>query len=208
MIDSGALLAWSAIALIVTLTPGPDTFLVATHAARNGARAGLAALAGIMCGIALYGALIGFGALSVLAAVPMLFAIVKTAGVLYLAWLGLGMLRSAVGGARGQPEQVTLGAPFVQGFFTNALNPKAALFYLAVLPQFAAGPNASASGVLLVAIHAALTMAWLSVFAFATARVRAFASGSTLAKTASRWLEGAVGVFFLGVAGRLALEQQ
>ena len=96
MIEPAALLAWSALALIVTLTPGPDTLLVAAHAARSGFRAGMAALMGIMTGVAWYGSLIAFGALSVLVAVPALFLAVKIAGALYLAWLGFGMIRNAL----------------------------------------------------------------------------------------------------------------
>jgi threonine/homoserine/homoserine lactone efflux protein len=210
MIEPAALLAWSVLALIVTLTPGPDTLLVAAHAARSGFRAGMAALMGIMTGVVWYGSLIAFGALSVLVAVPALFLAVKIAGALYLAWLGFGMIRNALvppassrqTGAAGKMAAVQLGKPYAQGFFTNALNPKVALFYLAALPQFAGtGPDAPMIGVMLLAIHAAMGLAWLSLVAFAAARARTLVWNSAVA----RWLEGAVGAFFLGVAGRLAL---
>ena len=207
MIEPAALLAWSALALIVTLTPGPDTLLVAAHAARSGFRAGMAALMGIMTGVVWYGSLIAFGALSVLVAVPALFLAVKIAGALYLAWLGAGMIWNAVKGKKqGQPgKPIDLGQPYAQGFFTNALNPKVALFYLAALPQFAGtGPDAPMIGVMLLAIHAAMGLAWLSLIAFAAARARAIAWNRGVV----RWLEGAVGAFFVGVAGRLALVQR
>jgi threonine/homoserine/homoserine lactone efflux protein len=212
VIELAALLAWSALALIVTLTPGPDTLLVASHAARSGFRAGMAALAGIMTAVVFwYGSLIAFGVLSVLVAVPALFLAVKIAGALYLAWLGVGMIWNAIvppassrqGDAAGKMPAV-LGQPFAQGFFTNALNPKVALFYLAALPQFASGPNAPMIGVMLLGIHALFGLVWLSFIAFAAARARAIVWNRTLA----RWLEGAVGVFFVGVAGRLALAQR
>jgi threonine/homoserine/homoserine lactone efflux protein len=202
MIEPSALLAWSALALIVTLTPGPDTLLVAAHAARSGFRAGMAALAGIMTGVVWYGSLIAFGALSILVAVPALFLAVKIAGALYLAWLGVGMIRNALrkrpNAAQTQP--VDLGKPYAQGFFTNALNPKVALFYLAALPQFASGPDAPMIGVMLLGIHAVFGFVWLSFIAFAAARARTLVWKSAVA----RWLEGAVGAFFVGVAGRLA----
>jgi threonine/homoserine/homoserine lactone efflux protein len=206
MIEPAALLAWSVLALIVTLSPGPDTLLVAAHAARDGFRAGMAALAGIMTAVVFwYGSLIAFGLLSVLVAVPALFLGVKIAGALYLAWLGAGMIWNAVrGGSEGIPAKaVDLGKPYAQGFFTNALNPKVALFYLAALPQFASGPNAPIIGVTLLAIHAAFGLAWLSFIALAAARTRTFLWKGAI----GRWLEGAVGVFFLGVAGRLALSR-
>jgi len=206
LIEPAALLAWSALALIVTLTPGPDTLLVAAHGARNGARAGMAAVLGILTGVAWYGSLIAFGALSVLVAVPALFFAVKVAGAVYLAWLGAGMIWRAVRGegAVGSARSIDLRAPFAQGFFTNALNPKVALFYLAALPQFASGPNAPAIGLMLLAIHAAFGLMWLSVVALAASRARAISWNTKFV----RWLEGAVGVFFVGVAGRLALAQR
>jgi threonine/homoserine/homoserine lactone efflux protein len=207
VIEPGALFAWSALALIVTLTPGPDTLLVASHAARTSFRAGMAALAGIMTAVVFfYGSLIAFGALSILVAVPALFLAVKIAGAMYLAWLGAGMIWSAVRGRRGeaQAKPLDLKQPYSQGFLTNALNPKIAMFYLAALPQFASGENAPLIGVMLLGIHAVFGFAWLSVIAFAAARARTIAWNNDLV----RWLEGAVGAFFLGLAGRLALVQR
>jgi threonine/homoserine/homoserine lactone efflux protein len=238
VIEPAALLAWSALALIVTLTPGPDTLLVASHAARGGFRAGMAALAGIMTGVVWYGSLIAFGALSILVAVPALFLAVKIAGALYLAWLGAGMIWSAIHPTLSLAERVArdsapgegrsdmqapdrlhaphpptpppqgrrgVDAAYRQGFFTNALNPKVALFYLAALPQFAGmGADAPLIGVTLLAIHAVLGFVWLSFIAFAAARARTIVWKSAVV----RWLEGAVGVFFVGVAGRLALAQR
>ena len=206
MIGPAALLAWSALALIVTLTPGPDTLLVASHAARGGFRSGMAALAGIMTGVVWYGSLIAFGALSILVAVPALFMTVKIAGALYLAWLGAGMIWSALKTTRdaAPAKPVDLRQPYAQGFFTNALNPKVALFYLAALPQFAGtGADAPMIGLVLLAIHAAFGLVWLSSIAFAASRARSIVWNSAV----TRWLEGAVGVFFVGVAGRLALAQ-
>lgn len=209
MIDPGALLAWSALALIVTLTPGADTLLVASHGARGGLRQGLAAVSGIIASIAFwYGGLIAFGALSVLVAVPMLFLAVKIVGAIYLAFLGVGMIWGAIRHAKA-PEAVAGGdetrGAFGQGFLTNALNPKVALFYLAALPQFTGnGANAPLIGVTLIAIHALMGVVWLSFVAYAASRARRIAWNSTFV----RWLEGAVGVFFVGVAGRLALAQR
>ena len=207
MIEPAALLAWSALALIVTLTPGPDTLLVASHGARGGFRSGMAAVFGISTGIVWYGSLIAFGALSVLVAVPALYLAVKIAGALYLAWLGGGMIWDAFKNKRQAPaaQPVDLKAPYAQGFFTNALNPKIALFYLAALPQFAgSGADAPMIGVMLLAIHAVLGFVWLSFVAFAAARARTIVWKGAV----TRWLEGAVGVFFVGVAGRLALAQR
>lgn len=206
MIEPTALLAWTALVVVLTLTPGPDTMLVVSHAARGGFRSGLAAIAGIETGALWYAVLIAFGALSFLAAVPTLFFVVKIAGALYLAWLGAAMIWNAVKGKREETaaNAIDLKQPYAQGFFTNALNPKVALFYLAALPQFASGPNAPLIGVLLIGVHAVVGCLYLVAVAFAASRARNIAWN----KTFVRWLEGAIGVFFVSVAGRLALAQR
>lgn len=206
MIEPAALLAWSALALAATLSPGPDTLLVASHGARGGLRAGLAAAAGIVTGGVYYAALIGFGALNLLVAVPVLFFAVKIVGAVYLAWLGAGMIwRAWHGQAEAAPvKQIELSQPFAQAFLTNALNPKVAIFYLAALPQFASGPNAPMVGVVLIAIHYGFAAIWMPFIAYAASRARAIAWNNNFV----RWLEGAIGVFFVGVAGRLALAQR
>jgi threonine/homoserine/homoserine lactone efflux protein len=206
LIEPAALLAWTALVAVLTLTPGPDTLLVVSHAARGGLRSGLAAVAGIQTGALWYAVLIAFGALSFLTAVPALFLAVKIAGALYLAWLGAGMIWNAVKGKRDEAanKAVDLKQPYAQGFFTNALNPKVALFYLAALPQFASGPDAPLIGVLLIGVHSIVGCSYLVAVAFAASRARNITWNSTLV----RWLEGAIGVFFVSVAGRLALAQR
>jgi threonine/homoserine/homoserine lactone efflux protein len=204
-----ALLAWSALALAVTLAPGPDTLLVAGHAGRSGARGGLAATAGILCGGFYYAALCGFGAMAALAASPLLYAAAKIAGAAYLALIGAQMLWRALrgaGAAEGQaPPPPRLGAPFRQGFFTNMLNPKVALFYLAALPQFVGGgPAAPLYGVALIAIHYAMGALWLGSIALAAGQARRL----RLSRAASRWLDGVLGAAFVGLAARLALDRR
>lgn len=208
MIEPAALLAWSALALAVTLSPGADTLLVASHAARGGLRSGLAAVVGIQCGAASYAVLFGFGALSVLAATPALFAAVKIVGAIYLAFLGVQFLWGAItrkSVAQAEAPRMapngSLAQPLRQGFLSNVLNPKVALFYLAALPQFASGPSAPLIGAVLIGIHAVFGATWLSIVAYAASRARAITWNTILV----RWLEGAIGAFFLSVAARLAL---
>src|SRR5271165_3278986 len=98
MISPAAVLAWTALSAAVTVTPGPDTLLVAGNAVRGGSRAGLAATAGVVAGGAVYAALCGLGFLSALSAVPTLYWIVKILGAIYLAVIGGLMLRDALRG--------------------------------------------------------------------------------------------------------------
>lgn len=197
-----SLLAWTLLSVGLVLTPGPDMMLVAGHAARGGARAGLAATAGVVLGGLWYMTLCGFGFLSVLAAFPTLFMVVKIAGAIYLAWLGLKLVRGAVLPAPPAAMPLALGKPFWQGLLTTALNPKVALFFLAILPQFVGqGPDAPLRGALLIAVPYVLGGFWLSGLSFVAARAGRAAQQSS----AMRWIEGVLGAAFIGLAGRLAL---
>ena len=204
MTTATLLLTWSLLALAASMSPGPDTLLVAGHGARGGKRAGLAAVAGIVAGGLWYMALVGLGFLSVLAAWPALFTAVKIVGAVYLAWLGAKLIVGAVRPAPVAAQPIALSAPFRQGFLTNALNPKVALFYLAALPQFVGtGSDAPLVGVGLIAIHYAIGGVWLSLVALAAAR-----AGTVLrASTAMRWVEGVLGAAFIGLAGKLAVSR-
>jgi threonine/homoserine/homoserine lactone efflux protein len=206
VIEPAALLAWSALSVGLALTPGADTAIVATNAARDGVGAGLRTVAGVVSGGVLYTALFGFGLLRVIAATPILFMIVKTVGAIYLAYLGVQLIRSAL-----KPKQETQAAaptnasrPWLQGFLCNALNPKVALFFLAALPQFVqAGPDAPLVGAMLIAISYVIGAVWLSGIAVAASRVGQMFRASAVA----RWIEGAVGAAFIALAGRLAVER-
>ncbi|KKW91362.1 LysE family translocator [Sphingobium chungbukense] len=204
MLTAQSLLAWTVMSIGLVLLPGPDTMLVAGHAARRGLKAGMAAIGGIQLGGLFYMALCGFGFLSVLNAVPGLFMAVKIAGAIYLAWLGLSMLRGAVkpSPASEAPKLRIGGSPFTQGFISTVLNPKVAIFFLAALPQFVGtGPAAPFQGMLLIAIVYALGFVWCALLA-----VLATKAGRKVGQSsAMRWFEGAMGVGFFGLAGRLAL---
>ncbi len=203
-----ALFAWTLLSIGLVLIPGPDTLLVVGYAVRGGLRDSLSAVLGGTLGGLWYMALCGFGFLAVLAAYPTLYAIIKTAGVLYLAWLGLRLVRGAL--KPGRPVQPAddvagYGKPFRQGLLTTVLNPKVALFFLAILPQFVGeGPSAPYWGMLLIAISYALGLVWLSGVAWFASR----ASGAVRQTNLVRWIEGALGIAFVGFAGRLALARE
>jgi threonine/homoserine/homoserine lactone efflux protein len=206
VIDTTALLAWSALSVGLALTPGADTALVATNAARGGVGAGLRTIAGIVTGGVFYAMLFGFGLLRVIAATPVLFMIVKVGGAIYLAYLGVQLIRSALKPAKSEARATPADAqhPWRQGFLCNALNPKVALFFLAALPQFVeAGPTAPLVGAMLIAISYAIGAVWLSGVTVAASRVGQMFRASAFA----RWIEGVTGAAFLALAGRLAVER-
>ena len=157
MLGSHDLWLFALTVLVLNATPGVDLMLTLTRTLQYGRRAGAAAALGIAAGCVLHTLAAAFGLAALLAASSAAFNVVKWAGALYLVWLAWGMLRTAIrvagpmapaasaasADASTDPQSLvaqrdtpTLLAIFRQGLLTNALNPKVALFFLALLPQF------------------------------------------------------------------------
>ncbi len=131
---SGSLLPFALTSFLIELTPGPNMTYLALIAARDGRRAGMATVAGVALGLAIVGVIAAFGVAELVHASRLLYEGLRWAGVLflfYLAWEGWTSDSSAVAG-----EALSDGRNFVRGLVTNLLNPKAAVFYIAVLPTF------------------------------------------------------------------------
>lgn len=129
--------AWAC--LLIELTPGPNMTYLAVLTLDKGRRAGLAAVAGVASGLAVIGALAALGIGAVIAASPALWSGLRIAGFVYLVWLAWETWRGAEGpDAAAHPrrdnQHAVMRAAFRDGLVTNLLNPKAALFYVAVLP--------------------------------------------------------------------------
>lgn len=130
-----AAFAWAC--LVIELTPGPNMTYLAVLTLSDGRRAGLAAVAGVALGLAIVGLAAALGVATIISSSPMLYDLLRFAGISYLLWLAYETWR----GESGTDEVATAtdgGAAraFRNGLVTNLLNPKAALFYVAVLPVF------------------------------------------------------------------------
>ena len=207
MLDS-RVLAFTGIVAIVTLTPGADTMLVVRSAIVRGRRAGLLTVLGVCSGLFVHATLSALGLSVVLVRSARTFEAVKLAGAVYLAFLGLQALRSAV---RGVPLDERPSHPagvhraFAEGLLTNVLNPKVAIFYLAFLPQFV-GPRdpVLAKSILLASIHFVEGMIWLSFVTVFVSRLR-----SVLAQPrVQRALEGVSGLVFIAFGVKLAMSER
>jgi threonine/homoserine/homoserine lactone efflux protein len=159
-------------AVVLTLTPGQDMTLVMTRTVAHGARAGRQTSAGLLAGVLVHlcAAVIGLSALLLASATA--FTVVKIAGALYLAYLGVRMILGTIGRRRqSQPAPVAGGRRlsfFAQGVTSAVLNPKLAIFFLSFLPQFVDPdrmPQASmaAHGVVFIAIAATWLMCWVAM---------------------------------------------
>ena len=145
--DIQHLLFFTAAGLLLNLTPGPDVLYIVTNALRSGARAGVVAAFGITAGCFVHISAAAVGVSALMAASNLAFTTLKWAGAAYLVYVGLRMvLAQPVADTSNATDLIAsdgqkkwakgLKSIFFQGFWTNALNPKVALFFLAFVPQF------------------------------------------------------------------------
>jgi threonine/homoserine/homoserine lactone efflux protein len=132
------LLAFATLTLLVAYFPGPALLYTAAQTIAHGKKAGLMAMLGIHLGCYVHVFAAAFGLSAVFKHVPELYLAVKIAGALYLVWLGIGMIRSKLGAAEtpAVAPQKTVRRALVDSFIVEILNPKVALFFIALLPQF------------------------------------------------------------------------
>ncbi|MFF2926340.1 LysE family translocator [Streptomyces celluloflavus] len=182
-----SLLGFTAVAALLTVSPGPDFAVVLRTALGSGRRAALCSALGIAAGCFVWGLAGAVGLTAMLSASQVAYDALRVAGALYLMWLGVQALRAArrlrtapaADGAEptaadgGDVRQTPLRA-FRTGALTNVLNPKVGVVYMSLLPQFIPhGAPVVATTLLLVAVHAALGVLWLGTIAVAVHRARA-----------------------------------
>ena len=138
MADLSPVLAFAVTAAILELTPGPNMTYLATLSLTHGVRTGLAAVAGIALGLGTYGVVAALGLAAVISHSPLLYELLRWAGAAYFLWLAWDSWASEretspepSANQSDEPRQA-----FQRGLITNLLNPKAAIFYVAVLPEF------------------------------------------------------------------------
>jgi threonine/homoserine/homoserine lactone efflux protein len=158
------LLPFIGAAVLIALTPGADTALVVRNALVAGAAPARRTALGTATGLMVWGAASACGIAAVLNASAEAYTMVKLAGAAYLIWLGIQAIRYA--GADAPMEGARSGSPFRQGLLCNLLNPKAGVFFTALLPQFVSPQDpALAVSLLMTTIAAAASLAWLAVYA-------------------------------------------
>ena len=133
-----AILAFALTCAIVELTPGPNMGYLATLSVSHGARVGLAAVAGVALGLAVYGLVAALGLAAVIEQSHLLYETLRWAGVVYMLWLAWESWGSEreVSSDRAKDLDGAASVSFRRGLITNLLNPKAGIFYVAVVPSF------------------------------------------------------------------------
>lgn len=175
------LLPFLAVSLLLTLTPGPDMVLVLRNGVRGGSRAAWWTGLGCCLGIAGYAAASAIGVAAVLAASATAFLVIKLAGAAYLAYLGV---MSLISSWRKHPESRAEGATvgsisrsraFRQGLMSNLLNPKIALIFLTLIPQFVSpGEPPFATTAFLAGSFLVMAVLWWRVFSLAVGALGRF----------------------------------
>jgi threonine/homoserine/homoserine lactone efflux protein len=197
--------------LLLNITPGPDTLYIVGRSSTQGTRAGVVAALGIGTGALVHVCAAALGLSAVLAASAAAFTVVKLIGAAYLVYVGISLLRSksSTQSSPSSPDnrQTSMRGIFFQGFLTNVLNPKVALFFLAFLPQFVSSGAASKPLAFLIlgVIFDLNGTLWNLLVAWTTARISGRLAAAGWFKT---WFNRCVGGLFVFVGIRLALAHE
>ncbi|MCL6407015.1 LysE family translocator [Dickeya dadantii] len=208
MVSSSQLLPFAAVALGLVLTPGPNMIYLLSRTVCQGRRAGLVSLSGVALGFLFYMSAAALGITAIMMAVPLAYDVLRIAGACYLLWLAWQAVR---GGA--SPFQLRELKPdsnrrlFVMGLVTNLLNPKAAILYLSLLPQFIRPEQGSVltQSLTLGITQIAISMTVNASLVMAAGYIAAFLAERPLWQRVQRWLMGTV---LAGLAVRMLVDSR
>ncbi|MGI5291328.1 LysE family translocator [Nonomuraea polychroma] len=201
------IVAFGGVVLLGAMSPGPDFAVVVRRSAVSGRGYGMAAALGISVGVFAWVVAAATGVAALLAASAAAFTVVKVVGAAYLLYLGVKALRSALRrggeprlGVAADTGRRTPWAAFAEGLLTNVLNPKAALFFVALVPQFVSGGASLADTLVLSLIALGGTVTWFLVVATIVGTLhKAFAKPAV-----RRAVDGLTGVALIGLGVKLA----
>ena len=207
-----SLVAFVAVSAVVICTPGQDTALTIRNTLAGGRPSGIATAAGVSLGQAVWTVAASAGVVALLTASEPVFRTLKLVGAAYLVYLGVQSLWAALARRTHERKQQSVAKSdgleptraLRQGALSNLGNPKMAVFFASLLPQFA--PEGTASFAVLLALgflFCAMTFVWLTVYAVAVARL-----GRLLTGTVGRALDAVTGVVLIALGLRLATEKR
>lgn len=208
IVIDGQLLAFAAVAAVLVITPGADMALVMRNGLVHGRRAALATALGINLGVAIWTVAAALGIAALVRSSPSAFMALKLAGAAYLGYLGIQAIRKA--GAGTSPTDVdhqtrpTERIAFRQGVFSNLLNPKLAVFFVSLLPQFiSADDPAILKPLLLGGIFNVLGLLWLLTYAWLVGVLAHVLNRESI----RRWIDRLTGTILVLLGVRLATER-
>jgi threonine/homoserine/homoserine lactone efflux protein len=210
---------------LLNVTPGPDTAYIVGRSVAQGRGAGLMSALGICTGCCVHSVACAFGLTALLAASATAFTVIKFAGAIYLIYLGVRLAfaspakapaQQGIQGAQGaQGEASRLAAQtarslkqlYLQGFWTNVLNPKVVLFFVSFFPQFVSGETGHKALAFLTlgGVFVAMSVIWCVFLVWVASSVTRGLGGKPVVK---KWLDRVVGSAFVGLGLRLATAQR
>ena len=201
------LIAFAAVALGMVLTPGPNMIYLISRSITQGPAAGIVSLGGVALGFVFYMLCAAFGITALLLAIPFAYDALRFAGAGYLLWLAWQAVRPG-GRSPFQVRKLAIDSPrklFAMGFVTNLLNPKIAMLYLALLPQFIdpAEGGVLTQSLVLGLIQIAISVSVNATIALAAGSIALFLASRPSWMLVQRWLMGTV---LAGLAVRMAVE--
>jgi len=204
-----SLIGFALLSLGIVLTPGPNMIYVISRSLTQGPAAGIVSLGGVALGFVFYMLCAAFGITALLFAVPYAYDALRFAGAAYLLWLAWQALKPG-GRSPFQVKKLKVDSPrklFAMGLLTNLLNPKIAMLYLALLPQFI---DPSEGGVLmqsitLGAIQIVISVGVNAMIALAAGSIALFLGARPVWLLVQRWLMGPA---LAGLAVRMAMEKR
>jgi len=202
------LLGFAGVCVLLTFVPGVDTAMVTRSALARGTRAGVHTALGAASGLFVHAAAVALGVSALLARSATGFEVLRLCGACYLVVLGVLTLRGAGRGRDpddGEPGRRLRLGPFAQGLLTNLTNPKAALLFLTLLPQFLSSSSGQALplALALATIPATCSFTGLSLYALGLGRLRPLLQRPRVRRVQER----VVGGVLLGLGARLAVER-
>lgn len=205
----GDVLAFAAVVAVIVVLPGPDMALVLQNGLAHGRRAAVETAVGINAGLLVWALAAALGIAALLHASAPAFTLLKLAGAAYLVWLGLRAIadawRVAPDGRSERRLRRRSTSPLRQGLLSNLLNPKIALVFTTLIPQFVDPDRpAAAQTLLLASIFIGMGLVWLTSYALLVAKV-----GALLRRSAVRRVMNTVtGMILTGLGVRLAVERR
>jgi RhtB (resistance to homoserine/threonine) family protein len=207
--DITALTTYLIAITLLTITPGVDTMLVIRNTARGGWRDGAVSSFGICSGLFVHAVISAVGISVILMQAVWAFSALKLAGAGYLIWLGLSSWRKVlrresfaiINGTPARAESLRIGRSLREGFLSNVLNPKTAVFYMAFLPQFI-NPTHSAliQSLLLAGLHFVIAMIWQCLLALMVKQLKSWLQRPRV----NQWFDGVTGTVMIALGLRVA----
>ncbi|MGW4246430.1 LysE family translocator [Nocardia sp. NPDC004722] len=190
-----------------SMSPGPDFLIVLRNSVVSGRGAGVASAAGIAVGVFVWALVTAVGVAGLLAASAQAYTVVKLLGAIYLAYIGIrALLAARRGDYRPDPDAAANRRggliAFRQGLLTNLLNPKCAVFFIALVPQFLPADPSALGTLELAVVCTVANLCWFVTLAFAVGALRQWFTR----RRVRRVLDAAMGTFMVGLGLRIALE--